>query len=262
LDKDYYIIKQELPTISPVVLKIFAPVNIKHLRDFISLLVGQINVYYYTIKDNSRKDLTNEFIHEQFDINDIKLELVGKRKLSYINHIHKYINFVFYIYEGKKNIELKQFFMNGENHSLKSISACTENVFKSNISDKKRNDRYGNNYEKFIANKYIELGYEVILNGINKNVNDGGIDLIAKKENSIILVQCKNWSMSNEYKINQKDLRAFLGDGFIYMKENGLLNTKVSFHFIVSHDNILNEGALKFLSEQNILKFKYVPFEY
>ena len=71
MDKDYYIIKQELPTISPVVLKIFAPVNIKHLRDFISLLVGQINVYYYTIKDNSRKDLTNEFIHEQFDINCI-----------------------------------------------------------------------------------------------------------------------------------------------------------------------------------------------
>jgi restriction system protein len=261
LAKNYYIIRQEVPFLEPKIMKIFTPINGEHFNTFVSNLVGNISIYLYDGKNNSRKDMTNSYILKEFDMNEYKPELIKERKYGYRNSIYRYTNFEFYVYIGKKNPELKYFFMDGESQFLASGGASMENPFKSSLNNRKKNMNYGNSYEKYIASKYEENDYLVELNGINKNINDGGIDLIAKKDDSLILVQCKNWSMSNKYKINQKDLRAFIGDSFIYMTENELFNKKVSFHFIVSHDNILNEGAIKFLEEQNMVKFKVVAFE-
>jgi len=261
LAKGYYIIRQEVPFLEPKIMKIFTPINGEHFNTFVSNLVGNISIYLYDGKNNSRKDMTNSYILKEFDMNEHKPELIKERKYGYRNSIYKYTNFEFYVYEGNKYKDLEYFYMNGEKHFRAQAGASIENPFKSSLSDRKRNMNYGNSYEKFIASKYEESGYIVELNGIKKNTNDGGIDLIAFKEDNLILVQCKNWSMSNKYKINQKDLRAFIGDSFIYMTENELFNKKVSFHFIVSHENILNEGAIKFLEEQNMVKFKVVAFE-
>ncbi len=143
-------------------------------------------------------------------------------------------------------------------------SSLVECFFESgscNIDEYKKKQQYGSSYEFFISNKYKQKGYEVELRGIKESFNDGGIDLIAKKKNSLVLVQCKNWNMSNSYKINQKDIRAFVGDGFLYLKTIDFSNLKISYHFIVSHNNILTKSAEIFLKEHNFIKFKCVPFE-
>ncbi|WP_404320257.1 hypothetical protein [Malaciobacter canalis] len=67
--------------------------------------------------------------------------------------------------------------------------------------------------------------------------------------------------MSNIYKINQKDIRAFIGDCFLYLKDLDIKGLKVSYHFIVSHNNILTKSAEIFLEQNNFIKFKCVPFE-
>ena len=70
--------------------------------------------------------------------------------------------------------------------------------------------------------KYKAVKYDAEDRAMKKSFNDGCLDLIAKKDNLLVFLQCKNWTMSNSYKINQKDIRAFVGDGFIYLKDVNL----------------------------------------
>ena len=151
----------------------------------------------------------------------------------------------------------KVYFLNNTNWT----GLISSSIFFSEIDKQKLNNRYGNEYEKYIATKYETNNFKVIQNGIQKSYKDGGIDIIAENDNTLILVQCKNWSLSNEYKINQKDLRAFVGDCYIYMKENKISNQSIGFHFIVSHNNILTKSAEIFLKQNTFIKFKCIPFE-
>lgn len=50
---------------------------------------------------------------------------------------------------------------------------------------------WGYIYEKYVGQIYEKEGYEVIYRGLNQLLLDGGIDLIAKKENKIKYIQCK-----------------------------------------------------------------------
>ena len=281
MKQSYYLIKQVLPHIPINIIKIHEPCNVTHLKQLISTLIGEIYVYHYDKEDNSRKDLTETLGNSEFNIYEHRFENIGIRKHMYINNslgmIPKYIT-TYGIYKKLKETSLdKIFYMGGHiyfhngtemNASISAyngtdrIEPCwTSSLFISNIEEHKRKNTYGDEYEKYIANKYEENGYRITLNGINKSYNDGGIDVIAENEDTVILVQCKNWSLSNDYKINQKDLRAFIGDCYLYVLENSGLNKSIGFHFIVSHDNILSKSAEIFLNKNTLIKFKCIPFE-
>lgn len=177
---------------------------------------------------------------------------------------HKYLKneyFDFFSLKIPYKNDFEQFFMNNAVYKIKEMSLSGVNSFlSSSLEEHKKRTNYGNAYEFFISKKYEEQNYQVELNGIKKSFEDGGIDIIAIKEDSIVLVQCKNWAMSNNYKITQKDLRAFVGDCFLYLKDKPL-DKKVSYHFIVSHENILTGSAKIFLDKNKFIKFKCVSFD-
>lgn len=54
----------------------------------------------------------------------------------------------------------------------------------------------GRNYEIYCAYKLFNEGYDIIQEGLNKKLEDGGRDIIAthRKTGKILIVQCKNWS--------------------------------------------------------------------
>lgn len=54
----------------------------------------------------------------------------------------------------------------------------------------------GRNYEIYCAYKLFNEGYDIIQEGLNKKLEDGGRDIIAthRKTGKILVVQCKNWS--------------------------------------------------------------------
>jgi len=273
MKQSHYLIKQILPYIEPNIITIHEPCNITHIKKLISTLIGEIYVYYYNKEDNSRQDLTDTWGNTKFNIYDYQFEKLRLYKHSYIakNNLPLY----FKSYSIDFPIMPKKFFNHGailfyqgatvgtnSYNGTHDIEPCWyPGVYISNISDNKRKSFYGQEYEKYIANKYKENNYNITLNGIEKSHKDGGIDIIAENDNTVLLVQCKNWSLSNEYKINQKDLRAFIGDCYIYIRENNLSNKSLGFHFIVSHDNILTKSAKIFLMQNTFIKFKCIPFE-
>jgi restriction system protein len=60
-------------------------------------------------------------------------------------------------------------------------------------------------FEKFVGSLFEKLGYSVEVIG---GLNDGGIDLIIRKDNKTSLVQCKNFRVS---KVNLSMVRDFYG---------------------------------------------------
>lgn len=276
MKQSYYLIKQILPYIEPNIIKIHEPCNIIHLKQFIATLIGEIYVYHYNKEDNSRKDLTDTLGNSEFNIYEHRFENIIKIQYVYRCHGYNTIYMKVYIIEKKsQKLIPRKFYMQGVvrfydgmnttgtvyNRTDTMDGCLSSGVFISNIEDYKRKNTYGDEYEKYIARKYEEIGFNITLNGINKSYNDGGLDVIAENDNTIILVQCKNWSLSNEYKINQKDLRAFVGDCYLYIRENVGVTKSVAFHFIVSHDNILTKSAEIFLNKNTLIKFKCIPFE-
>lgn len=52
----------------------------------------------------------------------------------------------------------------------------------------------GIDYERFIGYQYEQQGYKVKYNGALKGLKDMGRDLIATKDNTILIIQCKRWA--------------------------------------------------------------------
>ncbi len=263
MNENYYLIKQSFPYLDTKINKIYCPCNMKHLKKLISFMTGTIEVYLYNEENGMRKDLTSSLGNRDFNLYENRFERISTVKMAYS---HKYLQNKYFSFYALMDIRLEylaNFFMNDYVYSIKGgiEHRFDRRSFSCDLEDQKKRLKYGNDYEKFISNKYESLGYKVELRGVSKSFNDGGLDIIAKKENNMVLIQCKNWKMSNNYKINQKDIRAFIGDCYLYLKDINLEGLKVSYHFIVSHNNILTKPAEIFLEQNNFVKFKCVPFE-
>ena len=259
--KEYYLIKQSIPYLKITINKIYTPCNITHIKKLISFMTGTIEVFLVSEEDGKREDLTDSLGNRNFNIYEHKIESIRILHATYRNKLHMNVYFSFYSLIDPHD-DLKYFFMNDFIYKRLGITyEFPRDILACSIDEHKKKKNYGNNYEEFISNKYLDLGYKVENIGIKKSFDDGGIDIIARKDNNITLVQCKNWSMSNNYKINQKDLRAFVGDCFLYLKDKNLVETKVSYHYIVSHEDILTKSAEIFLEQNKFIKFKCVSFE-
>ncbi|MDK7209562.1 restriction endonuclease, partial [Klebsiella quasivariicola] len=78
-------------------------------------------------------------------------------------------------------------------HSMKAYSIHKENslLFTGHFADLDPHG-WGSLYEKFTGQIFEAEGYEVEYLGLTAGFNDGGIDLILRKGNDTIFVQCKH----------------------------------------------------------------------
>jgi hypothetical protein len=283
----YYLIKQVITNKIKSTIEIGCPANHKHLRQFVNCVSTVGNVFVYLIdKDNGTKeDLTNDLGFTGFD-----LKKYSKNQLEYLKYYFKNDDKVdikneslfnkvciryyrldgFYCYVSSdaflsylpKNLFIYGvvFHFKGSDFSFPNYSSYNKLFLKKQTKKDKHNLFIGNEYEKFIGRKYENENFTVDYRGISKGKLDLGIDLICSKDNKIVLVQCKNWLSTDFNKIASKDLRAFLGDCYLYLLSNPHIKN-VSFHFIYSADDILDEGAKMFLRYNKIIKAKYIIFD-
>lgn len=104
----------------------------------------------------------------------------------------------------------------------------------------------GKMYERYVGHLYEILGYDVTFQGIFKGYEDLGRDLICKKGNEIIIVQCKNWSQFRT--IYEKHIFQFFGTVFQYKDE--FPTSKVTAFFYTS--TRVSDLARRFASNLNI----------
>lgn len=135
-----------------------------------------------------------------------------------------------------------------------------EKISKIKISYKEKIEK-GKEYEEFIAKHYEELGFYVWEHGKEKGCEDNGIDLIAKKGEEIIFIQCKNWSQSSRYKISHKELKSTRQDVMDYMEKNPIFkNYNQRIIYILSND-VLHKSAYHYLEEyKEYIECEIIPF--
>lgn len=95
---------------------------------------------------------------------------------------------------------------------------------------KKTKWEIGRDYERYIGYLYEINGYSVRYQGIIEGFDDLGRDLIAKKQNTTQIVQCKNWSRHKT--IHEKHIFQLYGTFIAYKYDNP--SEEASTNFVTS----------------------------
>ncbi len=107
----------------------------------------------------------------------------------------------------------------------------------------------GAEYEEYVAKVYRSRGYHVTEYGKKMGKKDHGIDLIAKKEKHLVLIQCKNWEENGKWKITHKDIKVFQSEARLFVENKPLLrNCLLNARYTIS-GNFIHESAIKHLEE-------------
>ena len=75
-------------------------------------------------------------------------------------------------------------------------------------------------YERYIGYLHEIDGWNVYYSGVHEGKADLGRDLIAKKESTTKIIQCKRWSSPKFKMINEKHIFQLFGTAFQYKLEN------------------------------------------
>jgi len=114
----------------------------------------------------------------------------------------------------------------------------------------KRDWEIGRDFERFIGYEYEKLGYEVEYFGIEKRLEDLGRDLIAKKGNDTLIIQCKYWSKNKT--IHEKHIAQLYGTTIVYeLRQQAITLPRTVRGVFVTH-TILSEEAKRFAKYLNI----------
>lgn len=101
-----------------------------------------------------------------------------------------------------------------EEYENLSVTERNQRALNSYWQKRKSKWQIGRDYERFLGYVYETNGYSVYYKGILEGFDDLGRDLICKKENETIIVQCKRWA---EYKtIHEKHINQLYGTSIKY----------------------------------------------
>ena len=216
------------------------PTLIEAINEFEEIRDRKIEEYLIYKKNPSKKGA--EVVREQ-NQRRRKAEFERKKTMMIIEH---YENLAPFLLDYKNEIELPE-----EKDILETYSEeeqadvvtqfLTKDEFR-NLTTTERNqralDRYwtrpkskwhiGKMYERYIGHLYEMEGYEVEYSGIKKRLEDLGRDLIAKKDDEIVVIQCKNWSQFR--KIHENSVFQFFGTVFQFREENPDKKVKAVFY--------------------------------
>jgi len=252
-------------------LKVREPTNDETMLKLRDALAGKLIVYRIDKKTNKKIDLTDKYgrlkdscIPEKVSYYKF-MSFYYKRKGIYTTHGFSNFFCNYNIIDAEKY--LIDMYMGGTIFQRpKGYKFAHYINLKEYLEQKQKkeqfNDLKGSEYEKFVGVKFEQGGFKVVYNGIEQGVKDNSIDLIAQKNQTIYLVQCKNWKFENYKRMNHKDLKAFVGDCFIYKLRNySKTDFNIKFVFVTS-DEILSKSAQIFINQnRDILEHRVLRFE-
>jgi len=107
----------------------------------------------------------------------------------------------------------------------------------------------GDEYEKYVSGYFRGQGYTIAEHGLDNGKKDYGIDLIVKREKEIIFIQCKNWKVSDEHKIDHRHIKEFIGNCTTYIEKNPMFQMCTIKRYFAISDEIMDYTAERFISQ-------------
>lgn len=231
---------------------------------------------YMTLEyDNSSKFLLEKArpaVKEAQRIQDLKIEtrdLLAKYKvyeyqLAYLLKLYPTLDDVLDAeYDEVSHIDYKEHDPTRDwlsNEEWKNLSDSRKNQLALDryISSRKKSKwQVGRDYELYIGQYYENLGYSVEYFGIEKQLEDLGRDLIAKKDNKTLIIQCKCWSKHKN--IHENSITQLFGTLTAYRAEHENLFEIVDGVLITTIE--LTDMAKKFAKLLNISVIENMPMQ-
>ncbi|MBQ7544821.1 MAG: restriction endonuclease [Synergistaceae bacterium] len=116
------------------------------------------------------------------------------------------------------SVDTARYYLSSEEYSKLSITQRNQLALDRFWSARKSRHLIGRLYEQYIGWLYEHDGWLVEYFGISEGFSDLGRDLICHKDNTTLIVQCKNWSKSK--RIYEKHIFQLFGTTYEYMKNN------------------------------------------
>lgn len=151
-------------------------------------------------------------------------------------------------------------YVSKEEYNRFSVDERNQLALNNYIKGKKSKWQIGRDYEMYCAYIYEKNGWHVERFGIEKRLNDMGRDIIATKDDTVHIIQCKLWS--NDKLIHEKHIAQLYGSTIEYIIsiETTLFKQKIVPVFITNIE--LSETAQKFAKRLNVLVCKWQMQEY
>lgn len=151
-------------------------------------------------------------------------------------------------------------YISKEDYSKLTVDERNQLALDNYIKGKKSKWQIGRDYEMYCSYIYEKDGWSVERFGIEKRLNDMGRDIIAIKNNTTHIIQCKYWS--HDKLIHEKHIAQLYGSTIEYQIsiENTLFDNNVIPVFITNIE--LTETAKKFAERLNVIVYKWQMQEF
>ena len=118
--------------------------------------------------------------------------------------------------------------------------------------------KQGREFEEYVSEHYQKQNYEVIKNYL-KEKQDSGIDIIAKKGDELLLIQCKNWEKEI---ISHKEIKEFLGNCYLFLYKNLEYRKykKVRRIYVISQSRLDKSANYLFKRYYPFVEYKQINF--
>lgn len=147
--------------------------------------------------------------------------------------------------------KVKDWLSKEEYQNMSSVERNQLALDRYKASHNKTKWQIGRDYELFVGHQYLQNGYDVDFFGSYMGMEDLGRDLIAKKDNKVLIIQCKYWSQKKF--IHEKHIMQLYGTVVCYCLENNIPHSLVK--GILFTNTNLSDTAKKMADYLNI---KYV----
>ncbi|MDO7253061.1 restriction endonuclease [Helicobacter cappadocius] len=117
----------------------------------------------------------------------------------------------------------------------------------------------GDDYELFVGNVLANRDFQVIQTGKIFLIADHKVDLIAIKDDELMMIQCKNYDVSSPYQMEKQELIELEEHIDSFMKSyiwSFQKITDIQIRIFVSHDNILTQKAKDYCRNSARIKYR------
>ena len=151
-------------------------------------------------------------------------------------------------------------YISKEDYSNLTVDERNQLALDNYIKGKKSKWQIGRDYEMYCSYVYEKNGWSVERFGIEKRLNDMGRDIIATKDNTTHIIQCKYWS--HDKLIHEKHIAQLYGSTIEYQIsiEYTLFDRKVIPVFITNIE--LSETAKKFAKKLSVIVYQWQMQKY
>jgi len=152
------------------------------------------------------------------------------------------------ISELQDDYDRVQFYLSPEEYLKLNTDDRNQLALDRYISRSKTKWQIGRDYELFCGLEYEKDGWDVEYCGMEKKLNDMGRDLIAKKINTHLIIQCKYWSQ--EKTIHEKHITQLYGTTIEYSMN---VDNKIQVTPVLVTNILLSERATAFAKKLGVV---------